>query len=89
MALDWPIPSVDDIHNVGPEWLFTLLEPLDEATRMIVLKILWRIWHVRLRMRRSHQAHHPQKLLADSFMDTSIHSCACSNTQVEMWSTER
>nr|XP_040258536.1 uncharacterized protein LOC109764695 [Aegilops tauschii subsp. strangulata] len=47
MAMDWCIPKVEDIMNTGPEWLFTLLDPLDEATRMIVLMIMWRTWHVR------------------------------------------
>lgn len=47
MALDWNIPKVESIRNTGPEWLFTLLEPLDETARLVVIMIMWRIWHVR------------------------------------------
>ena len=43
MALDWHIPRVETIYNSGPEWLFTLLEPLDETARMVVPMTMWRI----------------------------------------------
>ena len=47
MALDWPIPEVDTICNNGPEWLLSLLEPLTETARMVVLMTMWRAWYVR------------------------------------------
>mgnify|MGYP005846068177 CR=1 FL=1 len=75
MALDWPIPSVDDIHNVGPEWLFTLLEPLDEATRMIVLMIMWRIWHVRNEI--THEKKPPPTEASRRFLHGYINSLLC------------
>ena len=47
MAMDWNIPKVETIRDTGPEWLFALLEPLDETARLVVLMIMWRVWHVR------------------------------------------
>ena len=47
MEKDWPIPKVDTIENDGPEWLFTLLNPLSDTTRMVVLMIMWRAWYIR------------------------------------------
>ena len=75
MALDWPIPSVDAIHNVGPKWLFTLLEPLDEATRMIVLMIMWRIWHVRNEI--THEKKPPPTEASRRFLHGYINSLLC------------
>ena len=43
MALDWNIPKVEAIVNTGPEWIFSLLDPLDETTRLVVT--MWRVWH--------------------------------------------
>ena len=41
MALDWNIPKVDSIHNTGPEWVFSLLDPLDDTARLVVLMTMW------------------------------------------------
>ena len=41
--MDWNIPKVETIRDTGPEWLFTLLEPLDETARPVVLMIMWRV----------------------------------------------
>lgn len=46
MAMDWPIPKVESIANTGPEWLFSLLEPLQDTARMVVLMTMWRAWYV-------------------------------------------
>jgi hypothetical protein len=88
MGSDWPILTVDTIRNVGPEWLFTLLEPLDEATRMIVLMIMWRIWHVRNKITHEKKPP-PRKSLAVSSMGTLTHSYAYSSTQMATWSRGR
>ncbi|XP_073368034.1 uncharacterized protein [Aegilops tauschii subsp. strangulata] len=42
MALDWNIPKVEAIVNTGPEWIFSLLDPLDETARLVVLMTMWR-----------------------------------------------
>ena len=40
MEKDWLIPKVDTIENDGPEWLFMLLNPLSDTTRMVILMIM-------------------------------------------------
>ena len=47
MASDWPLPEIDDVRSTGPEWLFTLLEPLSDNIRMVALMTMWRVWYVR------------------------------------------
>ena len=47
MAMDRNIPKVETIRDRGPEWLFALLEPLDEMAMLMILMIMWRVWHAR------------------------------------------
>ena len=75
MALDWVIPRVESFRNTGPEWLFTLLEPLDETTRMIVLMITWRTWHVRNEI--THEKRPPPAESSRRFLHEYISSLLC------------
>ena len=75
MATDWCIPKVEDILNTGSEWLFTLLDPLDEATRMIVLMIMWRTWHVRNEI--THDKKPPPTEASRRFLHGYITSLLC------------
>ena len=43
----WDIPGEEEMHDTESEWIFRLLEKLNETQRMMVLMILWRAWHVR------------------------------------------
>lgn len=75
MARDWSIPRVEEVANTGPEWLFSLLEPLDEDTRMIVLMIMWRVWHVRNEI--THEKKPPPTEASRRFLQGYINSLLC------------
>ena len=64
------------IHSQhGAEWLFTLLEPLDKTTRMIVLMIMWRTWHVRNEI--THEKRPPPTESSRRFLHGYISSLLC------------
>lgn len=46
MRQDWDIPEEDWFLPSGPEWILHALREMTELQRAMVLKILWRIWHV-------------------------------------------
>ncbi|XBI39831.1 hypothetical protein VPH35_124520 [Triticum aestivum] len=75
MARDWSIPKVEDIRNSGPNWLFGLLDPLDDATRMVVLMIMWRNWHVRNEI--THAKKPPPAEASRRFLHGYINSLLC------------
>ena len=75
MARDRNIPRVEEVANTGPEWLFSLLEPLDEDTRMIVLMTLWRVWHVRNEI--THEKKPPPTEASRRFLQGYINSLLC------------
>ena len=60
---------------LGRNGSFTLLEPLDEATRMIVLMIMWRIWHVRNEI--THGKFPPPTEASRRFLQGYINSLLC------------
>ncbi|KAE8802566.1 Methionine S-methyltransferase [Hordeum vulgare] len=62
MAKDWSLPDIRYVRHTGPEWLFDVLEPLSEPSRMALLMALWQLWHVRneITMKKFlHQLKHP------------------------------
>ena len=75
MASDWPMPKVEDIINTGPEWLFSLLEPLSETTRMVVLMTMWRAWYVRNEI--THGKAPPPTEASRRFLHGYINSLLC------------
>ena len=56
MAMDWPLPDVDNICNTCPEWLFSLLEPFSDTVHGIVLMTMWRTWYIRNELTHGKQA---------------------------------
>ncbi|XBH62951.1 hypothetical protein VPH35_117042 [Triticum aestivum] len=77
MAVDWNIPKLESISNPGPEWLFTLLEPLDDTARMVVLMTMWRSWHVRNEI--THNKMPPPTEASRRFLHWYITSLLCIN----------
>ena len=75
MARDWPIPKVEDVMHTGPEWLFSLLEPLSDTTRMIVLMTMWRVWYVRNEI--THGKSPPPTEASRRFLQGYINSLLC------------
>ena len=47
MAKDWKLPDIKSVRHTGPEWLFDVLEPLSDTSRMVLLMTMWRTWHAR------------------------------------------
>uniref|UniRef100_A0ACD5WE24 Uncharacterized protein n=2 Tax=Avena sativa TaxID=4498 RepID=A0ACD5WE24_AVESA len=41
----WDLPKLETIQNTGRDWILPLLKKLDDVTGLMVLMILWRIWH--------------------------------------------
>ena len=75
MALDWNIPKVEAIVNTGPEWIFSLLGPLDETARLVVLMTMWRVWHVRNEI--THDKAPPTAEASRRFLHGYINSLLC------------
>ncbi|XBI14851.1 hypothetical protein VPH35_057369 [Triticum aestivum] len=75
MALDWNIPEVEAIVNTGPEWIFSLLDPLDETARLVVLMTMWRVWHVRNEI--THDKAPPTAEASRRFLHGYINSLMC------------
>ncbi|XBI99227.1 hypothetical protein VPH35_019342 [Triticum aestivum] len=46
MSEVWKLPAIETIMYTGKEWLFQLLEKLDQTTRSILLFTFWRCWYV-------------------------------------------
>ena len=47
MRLVWDLPADNSLKGMEPEWLLLCLQQLDETQRMLLLMLLWRVWHVR------------------------------------------
>lgn len=75
MALDWPIPKVESICNNGPEWLFTLLDPLSKTARLDVLMTRWRIWYMCKEI--THEKAPPPTEASHRFLHGYINSLLC------------
>nr|XP_040258044.1 uncharacterized protein LOC120975507 [Aegilops tauschii subsp. strangulata] len=75
MARDWPLPKIEEIRNTGPEWLFSLLEPLSDMIRMVVLMTMWRAWHVRNELTHGKEA--PRTEASRCFLHGYISSLVC------------
>ena len=75
MTLDWNIPKMEAIVNTGPEWIFSLLDPLDETARLVVLMTMWRVWHVRNEI--THDKAPPTAEVSRCFLHGYINSLMC------------
>ena len=42
----WDLPPIESLRNTQPDWLLMLLQELNDTQRMLVLMVLWRVWHV-------------------------------------------
>ena len=42
----WHLPPDDVLRNAEPDWLLMLLQQISETQRLLVLMMLWRVWHV-------------------------------------------
>lgn len=47
MSWVWSLPSQNEFLNTSREWLFQVLEPLDDVRRCMLLMTFWRVWYVR------------------------------------------
>lgn len=47
MRLVWDLPPEDALRKDEPDWLLLLLQKPSETQRMLLLMVLWRVWHVR------------------------------------------
>ena len=47
MRSGWDLPVDDSVKGMEPEWLLLCLQQLDETQCMLLLMLLWRVWHVR------------------------------------------
>ena len=43
----WDLPTIEDLCDAAPEWLFRLLDNLSDVQRLASLMIMWRIWYAR------------------------------------------
>ncbi|KAI4970559.1 hypothetical protein ZWY2020_001473 [Hordeum vulgare] len=75
MALDWNISKMESILNSRLEWLFTLLEPLDETVRLVVLMTMWRVWFMRNKI--THDKAPPSTEASRWFLHGYINSLLC------------
>lgn len=42
----WPLPQQQQIQNLDHEWLMLLLVDKSQVEQMMILMLLWRVWHV-------------------------------------------
>ncbi|XP_073351694.1 uncharacterized protein [Aegilops tauschii subsp. strangulata] len=75
VARDWPLPDVDEVRYTGPEWLLGVLDQLPEISRMVLLMVLWRIWHVRNEI--THDKAPPSTESSRRFLQSYINSLLC------------
>ena len=66
---------MEAIVNTGPEWIFSLLDPLDETARLVVLMTMWRVWHVRNEI--THDKAPPTAEASRRFLHGYINSLMC------------
>ena len=46
MKFVWDLPSDEALWNSEPDWLLMLIQQLNDTQRMLLLMVLWRVWHV-------------------------------------------
>ena len=42
----WDLPPDEALWNSEPDWLLMLIQQLNDTQRMLLLMVLWQVWHV-------------------------------------------
>ncbi|KAI5011761.1 hypothetical protein ZWY2020_013898 [Hordeum vulgare] len=75
MAKSWHMPKLEDIQNIGTEWLLHLLDQCKPDQHLCVLMTLWRSWHIHNEL--THDKKAPPTEASTRFLSSYIETLLC------------